>query len=184
MYERSNSVVNFDLFIDTRIDDVESGADVLPFTLHEFPVLQKFNTIDMGLNDIQMKPIENKDTMPLVKEELRNRIQLKRLNEGKEELILDLTEQPKTELTDEEKEKVERRRVQNRMAARRFREKEKALGAKLQKTTQNLESVNTSLRTQIRELRKECQILHSQLTEHLSDCPKVKRPRIQPSFPL
>ncbi|KAL3861850.1 hypothetical protein ACJMK2_007865 [Sinanodonta woodiana] len=184
MYERSNSVVNVTLYMDGRSNCETSSASALPSAWHEFPVFSGFGTIDPSVSLAAVRAIESNDMMPIIKEELKNRIHYKRMTEGREELMTDFTEKPKTELTTEEKEKVERRREQNRMAARRFREKQITRGTKLQKKTQELESNNTSLRNQIRELRKEKEILQSQLQAHLSVCPYVNGPYIQPNFPL
>lgn len=183
MFERSNSVVTVTLCMDGEIDSGALATSALPLILDEFPMFTGFNTIDPGVSAAAMTAIENNDMMPIIKEELKNKIQFKRMTEGKEELMIDFTEKPQAQLTDVEKEKVERRRVQNRMAARRFREKEKTLEIKLQKKTQKLESDNTSLRTQIRELRREREILQRQLQGHLYVCPNVNGPYTQLSFP-
>ncbi|KAK3583775.1 hypothetical protein CHS0354_022811 [Potamilus streckersoni] len=135
MYERSNSLVNVTLYMDGEIDSEALAASALPLILDELPVFTGFSTIDQGVSAAAMTAIESNDMMPIIKEELKNKIQFKRMTEGKEELTIDFTKKPKAELTDVEKEKVERRRVQNRMAARRFREKEKTLETKLRKVS-------------------------------------------------
>ncbi|KAL3861852.1 hypothetical protein ACJMK2_007866 [Sinanodonta woodiana] len=173
MFERSNSVANITFYMDGEIDSEALAASALPLMLHEFPVFTEFSTIDPGVSAAAMTAIENNDMI----------IQFKRMTEGKDELMIDFTEKPKAELTDVEKEKVERRRVQNRLAARRFREKEKSLETKLQKKTQKLESDNTSLRTQIRELKRERDILQRQLQGHLYVCSTINDPYMQLSFP-
>ncbi|KAK3583776.1 hypothetical protein CHS0354_022814 [Potamilus streckersoni] len=123
------------LYMDSGIDSRASGASTLPLIFHEFPICSGINTNDHSLSLAMVKAIERNDMEPMIKHELKNRINFKRMAEGKEELMVDFSEKPKAELTTEEKMKVERRREQNRMAARRFREKHNTLGIKLQKVS-------------------------------------------------
>ncbi|KAL3861847.1 hypothetical protein ACJMK2_007861 [Sinanodonta woodiana] len=171
MYERPNSVFIVTLYMDGRNDCKASAASALPLTLHEFPECTNFSTFDSSVKAAAEKAIQNNDMMPLIKEELKNKIQIKRLSEGKEELMVDFAEKPKAEVTDKEKEKVERRKIQNKVAARKFREKQKRHGTELQKKTQLLESTNTFLRNEIKELKREHDILLKQLQDHMSVCP-------------
>ncbi|KAK3583780.1 hypothetical protein CHS0354_022818 [Potamilus streckersoni] len=183
MYERSNSVASVTLYMDSNTDCKASAARALPLAWHEFPMFSGFSTIDPSLSLAAVKALESNSMIPIIKEELKHRIQFKRMTEGREELMIDFTEKPKAELTAEEKEKVERRREQNRMAARRFREKQNTLGIKLKRKTQELESDNTSLRNQIRELKRERAVLQCQLEGHLSVCPYVTGQNMRMSFP-
>ncbi|KAK3583783.1 hypothetical protein CHS0354_022822 [Potamilus streckersoni] len=176
MYKRSNSVVNVTFYLDSMFDRETSAASSLPVTLHEFPEFSGFSTLDHSLNATAVKAIESNDMMPVIKNELKNRIQFKKMAEGKEELRVDFNGKPDAQLKDEEKEKAEKRRIQNRMAARRFRERQNMLGTNLQKKTQIFESDNTSLRNQIRLLRKEREILQRTLQEHMSVCRCITGP--------
>ncbi|KAL3861846.1 hypothetical protein ACJMK2_007860 [Sinanodonta woodiana] len=167
MYKRSNSLVNVTLYTDRGIDCKTLPSRTLPLTLHEFPRFQGFVLEDSSLRLTSVKAIQTNDVMP--KDELISIIQSKRVTETKEELYFDFSKKLKTETT-KENERMERRRLQNRMAAKRFREKLNTLGTKLQKKTQNVESDNTSLRNQIRKLKKERETLQRHLREHLSLC--------------
>ncbi|KAL3861845.1 hypothetical protein ACJMK2_007859 [Sinanodonta woodiana] len=182
MYRRYNSVVNVTSDLESMFD-VEASADSDPtLTLHEFLEFSVFSTVDNGLSTTAVKAMKNNDMMPIIKEELKNRIHVKRKAEGKETLIVDFTGKPNTELTDEEKKKAEKRRLQNKMAARRFRERQNILGINLRKKTQKFESDNTSLRNQIRLLNREREILQRQLQEHLSVCHYIIGPYKDLSF--
>nr|XP_034324642.1 transcription factor jun-B isoform X2 [Crassostrea gigas] len=112
------------------------------------------------------------DMTPLVKEELKLTIQSRRLASGKGELRVNFEPPTQSELTEEERVKVDRRREQNRMAAQRFRQKQKTLGDRVQRV-RGLESDNTRLRAELRILREERDDLRRRLTEHLKVCPGV-----------
>ncbi|KAK3092546.1 hypothetical protein FSP39_004242 [Pinctada imbricata] len=77
--------------------------------------------------------LETGELTPLVKEELKYTIQTRRLAEGKEELQVQFEDPINSELRPDEVERVERRREQNRMAAQRFRQRQKSRGDELQK---------------------------------------------------
>lgn len=113
------------------------------------------------------------DMTPLVKEELKLTIQSRRLASGKGELRVNFEPPTQSELTEEERVKVDRRREQNRMAAQRFRQKQKTLGDRVQKQVRGLETDNTRLRAELRLLREERDDLRRRLTEHLKVCPGV-----------
>ncbi|KAK3583781.1 hypothetical protein CHS0354_022819 [Potamilus streckersoni] len=99
MYERSNSVFNATLCMDGRTDCEASAASALPLTLHEFHEFTQLSTIDPSVSAAAVKAMKNNDMMPLIKEELKTKIQVKRLSEGKEELIVDFTVKPKAEVS-------------------------------------------------------------------------------------
>ena len=112
---------------------------------------------------------------PLVKEELKCSIQSRRLKEGKSELKVAFTGPKTYELTPDEVVRVESRRVQNRVAAQRFRERQKLKGEELQRKCHKLESLNTQLRHEMRKLRQEKEELKKTLEEHLKVCPFVSQ---------
>ncbi|KAL8592633.1 hypothetical protein ACOMHN_026563 [Nucella lapillus] len=120
--------------------------------------------------------LETCSLTPLIKEELKYTIQSRRLAAGKPELVVD-TSTPvrvKKVMTVEERGRALKRREQNRVAAQRFRQKQKDTGDVLLKKCHKLEGSNTTLRTEIRRLARESQELRQLLTSHLIVCPKVK----------
>ncbi|KAL5019009.1 hypothetical protein ScPMuIL_004731 [Solemya velum] len=114
--------------------------------------------------------IENGNLTPLVKEELKYTINARRSAQGKGELRVQFTEPEAAVLTPEEEQKVERRRQQNKLAARRFREKNRELGLQLTKKSKTLESQNVRLMNEIRKLERERHALRQQLQEHSKHC--------------
>ena len=112
---------------------------------------------------------------PLVKEELKYSIQSRRLKEGKSELEVAFPGPKTYELTPDEVIRVESRRVQNRVAAQRFRERQKQRAEELQRKCHKLESFNTQLRHEMRKLRQEKEELKKTLEEHLKVCPFVSQ---------
>ena len=77
------------------------------------------------INNAYEESIKEKSILPILKQELRFKIQTRRLSEGQEELHTEKTEPNKVyELTEEEKEKYNRRLEQNRQSLRKSRNKE------------------------------------------------------------
>lgn len=126
-----------------------------------------------SLMEAALAALGTEDMTPLVKEELKLTIQSRRLASGKGELRVNFEPPTQSELTEEERVKVDRRREQNRMAAQRFRQKQKTLGDRVQKQVRGLETDNTRLRAELRLLREERDDLRRRLTEHLKVCPGV-----------
>ncbi|KAH3827050.1 uncharacterized protein LOC127832393 [Dreissena polymorpha] len=121
--------------------------------------------------ELTSTPCLDTGLLPCVKEELKFAIQSKRLKEGKGELKVEFTQPPSYQLTPEEEEKVDKRRVQNRMAARRFRDRQKNQTSSLQKECQRLELVHAELRTELAQVRKERDEARQALETHMTSCP-------------
>ena len=112
---------------------------------------------------------------PLVKEELKCSIQSRRMKEGKSELKVAFSGPKTYELSADEVVRVENRRVQNRVAAQRFRERQKLKADELQRKCHKIESHNTQLRYEMRKLRQEKEQLRKSLEEHSKVCPFVSQ---------
>ena len=112
---------------------------------------------------------------PLVKEELKYSIQSRRMKEGKSELKVAFSGPKTYELSADEVVRVENRRVQNRVAAQRFRQRQKLKADELQRKCHKIESHNTQLRNEMRKLRQEKEQLRKSLEEHLKVCPFVSQ---------
>ncbi|OWF52436.1 basic leucine zipper transcriptional factor ATF-like [Mizuhopecten yessoensis] len=115
--------------------------------------------------------LETGDLTPLIKEELKYTIQSRRVSEGKRELQVGFKQPQTYKLTDEEVERVDRRREQNRLAAQKFRRKQKAEADVHIKRIQRLESSNTKLKEELRSLREEKSQLFYHWSSHMSVCP-------------
>ncbi|PVD39247.1 hypothetical protein C0Q70_01875 [Pomacea canaliculata] len=94
------------------------------------------------------------DSRMVLKEELRLKIQLKRLQQGKPEMEVTFDEPRQYELSEEEKAKQERRKERNRVAAKNSRNKRKKHQQQVEHKHKELNNENTSLRTDVEKLRK------------------------------
>ncbi|XP_062585791.1 basic leucine zipper transcriptional factor ATF-like 3 [Saccostrea cucullata] len=129
------------------------------------------NSSQDSLMDAALVALDTGEMTPLVKEELKLTIQSRRLAAGMGELTVNFEPPTQSELTEEEKEKVDRRREQNRLAAQRFRQKQKTTGERVQKKVRGLESDNTRLRAELRILQTERDELRKRLEDHMRTCP-------------
>ncbi|XP_045161434.1 uncharacterized protein LOC123526372 [Mercenaria mercenaria] len=135
-------------------------------------IMDVYNGIkDKNLADAATRALVDGDFTPLIKEELKYSIQSKRMKEGKPELKVEFLEPEPDKLTEEELERVEKRKVQNRMAARRFRDRQRTRGDQLQKECQKLQSSQTQLRFELSQVKKERDELKKKFEDHLSICP-------------
>uniref|UniRef100_A0A3P9HMJ5 Activating transcription factor 3 n=1 Tax=Oryzias latipes TaxID=8090 RepID=A0A3P9HMJ5_ORYLA len=120
---------------------------------------------------------------PIVKEELRQVIQNKRLSCGlSADASSDSTSSAsdqappthesgvKRELTLEEHDRKKRRRERNKIAAAKCRSKKKEKTEGLQKESEKLESINADLKAQIEELKQQKQQLVYMLNLHRPTC--------------
>ncbi|GFO34856.1 proto-oncogene c-fos-like [Plakobranchus ocellatus] len=103
---------------------------------------------------------------PLLKEELRCRILNKRMEQGEPEIDTLTAEPHKYELTDEEKIKRERRKAQNRQAAKRCREKRKRKQLNEAEAAEQTREQNQLLTAQVTELRNRYTHLMKLIQEH------------------
>mgnify|MGYP003571967726 CR=1 FL=1 len=128
-----------------------------------------------------MEALQTGNLAPIIKEELKYTIQSRRLTKGQDELTVDFQKEVKYELTEEEKEKVVRRKEQNKEAAKRFRTKKKTEMKLLSQRIQALETDNRMKDTEINRLRTEKAKLQTLLQQHLTVCPmRDKILRIDP----
>ncbi|XP_071079418.1 cyclic AMP-dependent transcription factor ATF-3-like isoform X1 [Haliotis cracherodii] len=107
----------------------------------------------------------------IIKEELKYIIQSRRVAEGKGELKVDFSPPEKNELTPEELKKVEKRKEQNRIAARRFRQKRQEKNWTLICQLEQLEEYNMLLREKLSKLSEEMQTLRGSILSHVNTCP-------------
>ncbi|XP_046561993.1 basic leucine zipper transcriptional factor ATF-like 3 [Haliotis rubra] len=128
---------------------------------------------DQELLNAQERALASNSITPLLKQELRYKIQSRRLTEGKDELNVSCSNTSTShshELTAEEIEKRGKRKEQNRQAAKRFRLKRKdETDAHLQEM-ELLQQKNTALHAKVKDLLQERSRLFSQLAEHLLTC--------------
>ncbi|KAK6181036.1 hypothetical protein SNE40_008980 [Patella caerulea] len=128
---------------------------------------------DPSLRRATFASLESGQLTPLLKEELKCRIQSRRLSEGKEELHVDFTSPSKFQPRPDEIEKLNKRREQNRRAARKFRQKKRKDGDNLMKEAEKLDTDNTSLQEEIAKLYEERNKLEEILNDHTHKCQLV-----------
>ncbi|XP_052760850.1 protein c-Fos-like [Mya arenaria] len=147
-----------------------NGACGYTNTSHTSDVIVSDSGSD-DVDDVTRRELLENGLTPFIKEELKYSIQTKRLKEGKQELKVEFSPPPEDVLTPEEEERVEKRRVQNRMAARRFRDKQKDRAHTLQKECHRLQSIQTELRYELAQVRKERDEFRQALEQHMAACP-------------
>lgn len=129
---------------------------------------------DVYFDNATKQVLETGSLTPLLKEELKYKIQSRRVAEGKRELKVEFLPPAENKLTPEEEIKVQKRKLQNRVAAKKFRQKQKDVAFNLKKTIQSLESGNTRLRSEIKRLQNEKNELQQKLQQHLMVCPYAR----------
>ncbi|GFO50535.1 basic leucine zipper transcriptional factor atf-like 3 [Plakobranchus ocellatus] len=134
------------------------------------------DTNDEKILNATIKAFQSGSLTPLIKEELRCTIQSRRLAEGKGELTVEFKSPPKKkEMTEEERARYLKRRVQNREAAQRFRQKQKDTSDMLTAKIQKLERKSRNLLTDLTRLREEKDYLKEMLKNHLLVCTNKDR---------
>lgn len=129
---------------------------------------------DVYFDNATKQVLETGSLTPLLKEELKYKIQSRRVAEGKRELKVEFLPPSENKLTPEEEIKVQKRKLQNRVAAKKFRQKQKDVAFNLKKTIQSLESGKTRLRSEIKRLQNEKNELQQRLQQHLMVCPYAR----------
>lgn len=109
--------------------------------------------------------------LPIIKQELRCKIQYRRLLSGQGEITLDRENKNiHYQLTENEVLKRNRRRLQNRQSALRCREKQYIYQCKLENKVHDMEIKNEELQSNIDKLQKEKNNLVKILSFHTSNC--------------
>ncbi|RUS79361.1 hypothetical protein EGW08_012882 [Elysia chlorotica] len=116
---------------------------------------------------------------PLLKHELKWVIQLRRLSLGKDEMEVSFDPPTVAQMSDAEVTRAERRRKQNRIAARKFRQKRKSVEEQLVQTIQALKETNSSLEQKAEQLRGEKQALMEFMADHLLVCPFLSQLQLE-----
>lgn len=148
------------------------------YDLEEASCERIFKMPENRLIDATLTALKTGNLSPLVKEELKYTIQSRRLATGKQELKVDFPVQLKYNLTEEEKDKIKRRREQNRLAAQRFRDRRKLDADLICKHIKTLENENIAKKIELERLQEEKSQLQRMLQEHLLVCHRVYNPDV------
>ncbi|XP_071963202.1 uncharacterized protein [Antedon mediterranea] len=114
--------------------------------------------------------IFNFDLLPLIKEELKWKIQSQRLAKGKETLTVEEWKMREDKLTEEEMAKRNDRRMRNKLAAAKCRQKKRDRSALLSEKIDELDEQQKRLKTDLTSLRSEKEHLLSLLQDHIPTC--------------
>ncbi|XP_052069068.1 reticulocyte-binding protein homolog 2a-like [Mytilus californianus] len=120
---------------------------------------------DEDLSKAYDQSVKEDSLLPILKQELRLKIQTRRLSEGQGELLPEREEPKVYELTEEEREKYRRRLLQNRDSLRRSRQKEIEREEILKQTFDMETSKEESLKRQKLQLLTEREELMRRLRE-------------------
>ncbi|KAL3873625.1 hypothetical protein ACJMK2_036720 [Sinanodonta woodiana] len=111
--------------------------------------------IDKSLVGATVESLKSGTLLPIIKEELKLKIQSRRLGEGKDEMEVTFEQPIKPALTDEEKRRKEKRKMKNREAANRSRAKKKNQKEQILQDKRILEERNKALKETVQKL--ECE---------------------------
>ncbi|XP_063447467.1 uncharacterized protein LOC134727009 [Mytilus trossulus] len=126
----------------------------LPSDAHNF---------DNDLYDHAKESVARKSLLPLLKDELRLKIQTKRLSQGLDELKVDFKHKPQTPLTEKEREKQCYRKRCNRFSARKCRMKKKQYNYIVKQELTDLRTTNVKLKNKVFQLETEKEFYISKL---------------------
>ncbi|XP_063447465.1 uncharacterized protein LOC134727008 isoform X1 [Mytilus trossulus] len=110
---------------------------------------------DPDLFNCAKKSVETKSLLPILKDEIKSKIQAKRLSQGLEELKVEFESKPQSPLTEEELEKQNHRKMHNRVSAKKCRWKKKIFYSKKQQELHELEKRNQQLKNTINRIETE-----------------------------
>ncbi|XP_076460089.1 uncharacterized protein LOC143293077 isoform X2 [Babylonia areolata] len=111
--------------------------------------------------------LSSRSLTPLLKEELRCKIQLRRLQHGEEEITPDFSVKP-SPMSLEEVAKKNKKMQQNRVSAQRSRERQKSLEERIKSRLELLQNENKLLSEQAHSLRHACRVARAWLQQHRS----------------
>ncbi|GFO50523.1 transcription factor fos-like 2 [Plakobranchus ocellatus] len=141
--------------------------------------LSPSNKPNAALLNAALESYESGQITPLLKHELKWMIQLRRLSQGKEEMEVSFDPPTTSQMSEAELTRAERRRKQNRIAARKFRQKRKSVEEQLLQTIQSLKETNSSLEQKAEQLRGEKQALMEFMADHLLVCPFLSKLQLE-----
>ncbi|KAK6181032.1 hypothetical protein SNE40_008976 [Patella caerulea] len=111
--------------------------------------------LDYQLANAALEVFKSGNMTPLIKEELKTKIQASRLKRGKDELTVEFKSEQKYELSDEEKARISKRKEANRLAAVRFRQRRKSKEQQLSEECDSLEARNAALLRELEDLQRQ-----------------------------
>ncbi|XP_063426733.1 cyclic AMP-dependent transcription factor ATF-3-like isoform X2 [Mytilus trossulus] len=152
------------------------GESTCSSTVFPFPqtVSEQENFDPSG---VFLKEIEGEDQLPLtpfIKEEVKMKIKLRRMAEGKDDIHVEFKHPQPEQLTQDEEEKRKIRRSKNKMAAQKCRNRKRKLTESLEDETEKLENKHDVLTQEIERLQQEKEQLEEIVKIHRTVCPKLR----------
>lgn len=144
-----------------EVEEVFSGGEDSDFELDE-NILRELYKADNGSS---VKAKQNS-----IKDELRAKIQQRRISEGQEELKIEFEPPKSYELTPEEREKIEKRKHRNRQSANKSRIRRQRQLEKLLKDEKSISDENQRLRAEVDALKKLKENCEKILKAHVPRC--------------
>ncbi|CAL1529430.1 unnamed protein product [Lymnaea stagnalis] len=155
----------------SRLGSTDENDDVFREDTGKFMAQTGYGSESLDLVSAAYEAVKSRRLTPLLKHELKFLIQSRRMSQGMDEMAVQFDTPSSGQLSCEERERIERRRQQNRMAARRFRQKRKSSEESLVQTIELLQKTNRELSQRAQQLRNERQALTNFVAEHLAVCP-------------
>lgn len=161
---------------DETADCLLSGEATCSSTVFPFPpTVSEQENIDPS--EFYLKEIEGEDQLPLtpfIKEEVKMKIKLRRMAEGKDDINVEFKNPEPEQLTQDEEEKRKIRRSKNKMAAQKCRNRKRKLTESLEEETEKLENKQEMLTQEIERLQQEKEQLEEIVKIHSTVCPKLR----------
>lgn len=161
---------------DETADCLLSGEATCSSTVFPFPpMVSEQENIDPS--EFYLKEIEGEDQLPLtpfIKEEVKMKIKLRRMAEGKDDINVEFKNPEPEQLTQDEEEKRKIRRSKNKMAAQKCRNRKRKLTESLEEETEKLENKQEMLTQEIERLQQEKEQLEEIVKIHSTVCPKLR----------
>ncbi|KAK7506513.1 hypothetical protein BaRGS_00001988 [Batillaria attramentaria] len=160
------------LFTNSDMEDEEDAEEETSLTQNDALPLDLDNalkgrsgSISMEVHTAMVEALASKSLTPILKEELRCKIQLKRLQHGQDEMTPDFTKKSSS-MSLEEIVKRNKKMEQNRVSAHKSRQRQKNLEKTIQAKLEDLQKQNKWLQEQARLLRQACKQARDWLDQH------------------
>lgn len=167
VFEKDLLLTNSDMEADG--DEAEDGASPSPdddFSLNaDSGSDERSGGISLEVEAALVKALASKSLTPILKEELRCKIQLKRLQHGQDEMTPDFSKKTSS-MSLEEIMKRNKKMEQNRMSAHKSRQRQKSLEKTIKDKCDVLQRQNIALEKQVKLLRKACVQATQWLDQH------------------
>uniref|UniRef100_A0A0B7B045 BZIP domain-containing protein n=1 Tax=Arion vulgaris TaxID=1028688 RepID=A0A0B7B045_9EUPU len=166
----------------TSLNDFESTSSTQSISNSTFPVINPGLSYESSSSEncvwvIAPSVTETSQSIisDVIKQEIRCKIQLKRINQGQEELKADFT-QPDTTISYTDVQKRNEIREKNKQYARQSRDRVKHEWKRLEETNRELVQLNVEVRNKLKKLREKFRMTNDLLQYHHRECSICSKP--------